>query len=144
MVDFSAGEHRPGGRVVPGRMAGLAVTVAPQISMQMVPDALPEELSDPYSDLVSRAFERIGPAVVGVRAARKDGRPLGQGSGVVYPALWSRGFAREKRNGDQHDAYSVAAWLPQADLTEVSPPSSSRRRLHRNARWRRSRGGFSA
>jgi S1-C subfamily serine protease len=47
-------------------------------------DTLAPELFDPYSDLVSRAFERIGPAVVGVRAARKDGRPLGQGSGVVY------------------------------------------------------------
>jgi S1-C subfamily serine protease len=42
------------------------------------------ELFDPYSDLVSRAFERIGPAVVGVQAIRKDGRPLGLGSGVVY------------------------------------------------------------
>jgi len=33
----------------------------------------------------------------------------------VYPALWSRGFAREGRTGDQHDAYSVAAWLSHAD-----------------------------
>ena len=29
----------------------------------------------------------------------------------VYPALWSRGFAREGRTGDQHDAYCIAAWL---------------------------------
>jgi len=50
----------------------------------MLPDTLAGELFDPYSDLVSRAFERIGPAVVGVRADRVDGRPLGQGSGVVY------------------------------------------------------------
>jgi hypothetical protein len=35
----------------------------------------------------------------------------------VYPALWSRGFAREGRNGDQHDAYSVATWLQRADHT---------------------------
>lgn len=34
----------------------------------------------------------------------------------VYPRLWSAGFAREERNGDQHDAYSVAAWLRGADL----------------------------
>jgi hypothetical protein len=34
----------------------------------------------------------------------------------VYPSLWSRGFAREDRNQDQHDAYSVARWLRQADL----------------------------
>ncbi len=33
----------------------------------------------------------------------------------VYPALWSRGFANEGRTGDQHDAFSVAAWLSRAD-----------------------------
>jgi len=33
----------------------------------------------------------------------------------VYPALWSRRFAREGRTGDQHDAYSIAAWLSSAD-----------------------------
>ena len=33
----------------------------------------------------------------------------------VYPALWSRSFAREDRTGDQHDAYSIAAWLSRAD-----------------------------
>ena len=33
----------------------------------------------------------------------------------VYPALWSRGFDREGRTGDQHDAYSIAAWLSRAD-----------------------------
>jgi hypothetical protein len=33
----------------------------------------------------------------------------------VYPALWSRGFNREERTGDQHDAYSIAAWLRRAD-----------------------------
>ena len=33
----------------------------------------------------------------------------------VYPALWSRGFVREDRTGDQHDAYSIAAWLSRAD-----------------------------
>jgi hypothetical protein len=34
----------------------------------------------------------------------------------VYPSLWSRGFAREDRTADQHDAYSVAAWMRLADL----------------------------
>lgn len=34
----------------------------------------------------------------------------------VYPSLWSPGFPREDRTRDQHDAYSVAAWLRQADL----------------------------
>lgn len=33
----------------------------------------------------------------------------------VYPSLWSRSFARENRNGDQHDAFSVAAWMRHAD-----------------------------
>jgi len=33
----------------------------------------------------------------------------------VYPALWSRGFSRNDRTSDQHDAYSVAAWLSRAD-----------------------------
>jgi hypothetical protein len=34
----------------------------------------------------------------------------------VYPALWSRSFDNEGRTGDQHDAYSAAAWMRRADL----------------------------
>lgn len=41
------------------------------------------------------------------------GRPV---IAEVYPALWSRSFAREGRSADQHDAYSVAGWMRQADL----------------------------
>ena len=42
--------------------------------------------------------------------------PVGRSaSAEVYPALWSRSFAREGRTGDQHDAYSIAAWLSRAD-----------------------------
>ncbi|MGD0277268.1 MAG: hypothetical protein ABSB79_14650, partial [Syntrophales bacterium] len=37
----------------------------------------------------------------------------------VYPSLWSRNFAREGRSNDQHDAYSVAAWLRQSDLESI-------------------------
>ena len=33
----------------------------------------------------------------------------------AYPALWSHGFARQDRTGDQHDAFSIAAWLSRAD-----------------------------
>ncbi len=33
----------------------------------------------------------------------------------VYPALWSRGFARDDRDSHQHDAFTVATWLQQAD-----------------------------
>jgi hypothetical protein len=43
--------------------------------------------------------------------------PAGRSAVVeVYPSLWSRTFAREERNGDQHDAYSAAAWMHRADL----------------------------
>jgi hypothetical protein len=48
-----------------------------------------------------------------------DGWEIRAGSSVVaevYPSLWSRGFARESRNNDQHDAYSVAAWMRRSDL----------------------------
>jgi hypothetical protein len=33
----------------------------------------------------------------------------------VYPSLWSRSYAIEDRSQDQHDAYSVAAWMREAD-----------------------------
>ena len=33
----------------------------------------------------------------------------------VYAGLWSRGFAQGGRSADQHDAFSIAAWLAQAD-----------------------------
>lgn len=48
-----------------------------------------------------------------------DGWCLPPGHSVVvevYPSLWGRSFKREDRNADQHDAYSVAAWMKQADL----------------------------
>ena len=42
--------------------------------------------------------------------------PVGRSAIVeVYPALWSRSFAREGRTDDQHDAFSIAAWLRRAD-----------------------------
>ena len=42
--------------------------------------------------------------------------PAGRSAIVeVYPALWSRGFARQDRTGDQHDAFIIAAWLSRAD-----------------------------
>jgi S1-C subfamily serine protease len=43
----------------------------------------PDEL-DPYSAQIVNAFERVGPAVVHVIAFGADGRPLGQGSGVIF------------------------------------------------------------
>jgi hypothetical protein len=48
-----------------------------------------------------------------------DGWDIPPGRSVViaevYPALWSRGFDREARTGDQHDAYSISAWASRAD-----------------------------
>lgn len=42
--------------------------------------------------------------------------PAGRSTIVeVYPALWSASFDREDRTNDQHDAFSVAAWLADAD-----------------------------
>ena len=42
--------------------------------------------------------------------------PVGRSAiAEVYPALWSRSFAIEGRTQDQHDAFSIAAWLSRAD-----------------------------
>lgn len=42
--------------------------------------------------------------------------PIGRSAiAEVYPALWRRRFAREGRSDDQHDAFSIAAWLSRAD-----------------------------
>jgi S1-C subfamily serine protease len=43
----------------------------------------PDEL-DPYSAQIANAFDRVGPAVVHVIAFGADGRPMGQGSGVIF------------------------------------------------------------
>jgi hypothetical protein len=45
----------------------------------------------------------------------------------VYPSLWSRSFPSDGRTTDQHDAYSVAAWMRNTDrdgrLAEFFHPS---------------------
>lgn len=42
--------------------------------------------------------------------------PAGQAAIVeAYPALYKRQFPAEDRNADQHDAYSIAAWMRQVD-----------------------------
>lgn len=53
-----------------------------------------------------------------------DGFSIPAGASVlaeVYPSLWSRDFHREDRNGDQQDAFSVAAWMRNADIEGVLP-----------------------
>lgn len=47
-----------------------------------------------------------------------DGWQVAAGTSLVaevYPRLWSSAFPTEGRSPDQHDAYSVAAWLSLAD-----------------------------
>lgn len=59
-----------------------------------------------------------------------DGWEIPKGRSVVaevYPSLFSREFARQEHTADQHDAYSVAAWMRHADvdgsLAEFFKPS---------------------
>ncbi len=59
-----------------------------------------------------------------------DGWSVPAGRSVVaevYPRLWSSQFPRQDRTPDQHDAYSVAAWLSQSDrngtLAELFNPT---------------------
>jgi len=43
--------------------------------------------------------------------------PAGKSALVeVYPSLWSKGYPKEGRTSDQHDAYVTAAWLRQVDM----------------------------
>ena len=50
-----------------------------------LPDPLAEQdLLDPYSAQIVGAYERVGPAVVHLGGTRADGRPIGQGSGLVF------------------------------------------------------------
>ncbi len=54
-----------------------------------------------------------------------DGWDLPPGRSVVaeaYPVLWSRAFPRADRTSDQHDAYSIAAWLRLAELNGTLEP----------------------
>ena len=47
-----------------------------------------------------------------------DGWDIPHGRSViaeVYPSLWMKRFPIEGRNGDQHAAYSVAAWMRRSD-----------------------------
>jgi hypothetical protein len=47
-----------------------------------------------------------------------DGWKIPRGKSVlaeVYPALWSKAFPRDERTRDQHDAYSIAAWMREVD-----------------------------
>lgn len=48
-----------------------------------------------------------------------DGWQIPPGKSViaeVYPSLWSKGYSRQDRTPDQHDAYVAASWLRQTDM----------------------------
>ena len=48
-----------------------------------------------------------------------DGWDVPHGPSViaeVYPSLWSKAYPRDDRTQDQHDAFSVASWLRDADV----------------------------
>ncbi len=64
---------------------------------------------------MAAVLQRLGPRV---HFWPFDGWDIPAGRSAVaevYPALWSPGFANEARTGDQHDAFSIAAWLSRAD-----------------------------
>jgi hypothetical protein len=47
-----------------------------------------------------------------------DGWDIPQGKSAiaeVYPALWRHAYPHADRTGDRHDAYSITAWLSQAN-----------------------------
>lgn len=53
-----------------------------------------------------------------------DGWEIPAGKSAIveaYPALYKRQFPVEYRNADQHDAYSIAAWMRQADQNGKLP-----------------------
>ena len=56
----------------------------PLDSSNVPPPPADEDALDPYSARVVAAFEEVGPAVVHITARRADGRPGGQGSGVLF------------------------------------------------------------
>jgi len=54
-----------------------------------------------------------------------DGWSIPPGHSVMtesYPALWSASFPMEDRTQDQHDAFSIAAWVSRADHTGQLAP----------------------
>ena len=53
-----------------------------------------------------------------------DGWAIPTGRSVlaeVYPSLWSKTIPREDRTPDQHDAFTIASWLSQADRVGELP-----------------------
>src|SRR6478609_2212806 len=80
---------RPSGEVADGRRALMwccsfrFATENAAMPLDNLAGLAPSGL-DPYSDLVTHAFDRVGPSVVHVTCFNAEGRPAGQGSGVIF------------------------------------------------------------
>jgi S1-C subfamily serine protease len=76
----------PPGRVARVPRGGSAPIwcAAKELPMPLDATGAPLDELDPYSAQVVHAFERVGPAVVHVIAFGADGKPKGQGSGVIF------------------------------------------------------------
>ena len=54
------------------------------MACMLAPSPIETDGLDPYSEIVTRAFERVSSAVVSITTRSSDGKPLGHGSGVLY------------------------------------------------------------
>jgi S1-C subfamily serine protease len=104
---------------------------------------------DPFSELVSSAVERAAPAVVGIRAETKSGRPGGLGSGVIYTpdgyvltnshvvagahalsvALTDGHTYEAQQIGDDPDTDTAVLRLPSSDVPHAAIGSSANLRV---------------
>lgn len=103
---------------VAGKGDSLLLAVAPTM-VQENPRASPRQSASraprsrpvtPPPGARSLIRQRLGPRA---NFWLSDGLVIPPGRSAIaelYPALWSRGFAREGRTADQHDAFCIAAW----------------------------------
>lgn len=72
------------GRSAPVIRPGSVRACAPYLYLMLAPANSSDFELDPYSARVAHAYETAGPAVASVVALGRNGRPAGQGSGVVF------------------------------------------------------------
>jgi hypothetical protein len=85
--------------------------------LRRVPDLAPDDAEEQHAGIPWLRFvrQRLGEQA---HFWPFDGRDIRVGRSAiaeVHPRLWSRGFAPDNHTGDQHDAYSIAAWLRRTD-----------------------------
>ena len=106
------------GRLDPAIWPGWPPAIRAHLAIVLEPAKSEFEELDAYSKSVAEAFERVGPAVANINALAANGRPMGQGSGVVYTpdgylltnSHVIRGAAKLKASlpsGSTHDATLV-------------------------------------